>query len=52
MEIFPTGAVATVTGGVTEALTDNMAVILGVLAFAWGLKFVLRLLNKSTKGRV
>ena len=50
--IFPTDAVTTVTGGVTTAISDNIAVVLGVLAFGVGLKFVLRLFNKSLKGRV
>ena len=50
--IFPADAVTTVTGGVTSAIADNIAVVLGVLAFAWGLRYVIRLLNKSTKGRL
>lgn len=50
--IFPTDAVTTVTGGITSAISDNIAVVLGVLAFAVGLRFVLRLFNKSVKGKV
>lgn len=52
MSVFPTGAVTTVTGGVTDAITANIAVVLGVLAFAWGLKYIFKLLNKSTKGHL
>jgi hypothetical protein len=52
MSIFPVGAVATVTGGITTAISDNIAVVLGVLAFAVGLRYVLRLFNKSIHGRV
>jgi hypothetical protein len=50
--IFPTDAVSTVTSGVTSALSDNIGVVLGVLAFSVGIKFVLGLFNKSVKGRV
>jgi len=50
--IFPTDAVTTVTGGITSALSDNIAVVLGVLAFVVGLGIVLRLFNKGLKGRV
>lgn len=50
--IFPTGAVTTVTSGITSAISDNVAVVLGILAFAVGLRLVLRLFNKSLKGKV
>jgi hypothetical protein len=50
--IFPTDAVSTVTTGVTSAISDNIAVVLGILAFTLGLKYVLRLFKKSTKGTV
>jgi len=49
---FPAGQPAGVISAFTTVLTDNLPVILGVLAFAWGIKFVMKLLNKSTKGRV
>lgn len=52
MNIFPTDAVTTVTGGITSAISSNIAVVLGVLAFGVGLRFVLRLFNKSVKGKV
>jgi hypothetical protein len=50
--IFPTTAVADITGGITTALSDNIGVVLGVLAFTVGLAFVFRLFNKSIKGKV
>lgn len=50
--IFPVDAVTTVTGGITSAISDNIGVVLGVLAFTLGLKYVLRLFQKSTKGKV
>jgi len=52
MGIFPGTAVADVTGGFLDVVTDNIAVVLGILAFAWGINMVLRLTRKSTKGRV
>ena len=51
-EIFPAGAATTVIGGITDALADNIAVVLGVLAFVVGLRLVLRLFNRSVKGKV
>jgi hypothetical protein len=50
--IFPTDAVTTVTSGITTAISDNIAVVLGILAFAVGLRWVLKLFNKSVKGKV
>jgi hypothetical protein len=50
--IFPTDAVTTVVGGITSAISDNIGVVLGILAFAVGLRFTLRLFNKSVKGKV
>jgi len=52
MGIFPVDAVATVTGGITDAISDNIAVVLGVLAFAFGIKFITKMFNKSTRGRL
>lgn len=52
MDIFPTDAVTTVTGGITTAISDNIGVVLGVLAFVVGLNFVLRLFRKSVHGKV
>lgn len=52
MNIFPTDAVTTVTGGVTSFLSANIAVVLGILAFMLGLNYILRLTRKATHGRV
>ena len=52
MEILPVSTVTTVTGGMLDVVTANIVPILGILAFAWGVKFVTRAANKSTKGRV
>lgn len=52
MAIFPVGAVTTVTDGVTGFITDNIAVVLGILAFMLGLKLITKWLNHSTKGRI
>lgn len=52
MEILPVTTVATVTTGMLSVVTANILPILGILAFAWGVKFVTKLTNKSTKGRV
>jgi len=52
MEILPVTTVATVTGGMLDVVTANIVPILGILAFAWGVKFVTRQANKSTKGRL
>lgn len=49
--IFPTDAVTTVTGGITSAITDNIGVVLGLIAFTAGLKFVLHLFQKHAKVR-
>lgn len=52
MALFPATAVADITAGFIGVLTANMAVVLGVLAFAWGVNFVTRKLGKSTRGRI
>lgn len=50
--IFPVGAATDLISAITTAITDNIAPVLAVLGFAVGLKLVLRLFNKSVKGRV
>lgn len=50
--IFPTGAAATVVDGITEAITDNIGVVLTILAFTVGLAFVFRLFNRSLKHKL
>jgi len=50
--IFPVDAVTTVTGGITSALTDNIAVVLGIFAFMVALQLILRMVNRAKNGRV
>ncbi|HRJ90773.1 MAG TPA: hypothetical protein PLU21_01025 [Candidatus Saccharibacteria bacterium] len=50
--LFPTTAVADFTTAVTDVLSDNIAVVLGVLAFVFGIRFIFRLFNKSTRGHL
>jgi hypothetical protein len=50
--IFPTGSDTTIISGITSAISDNIGIILAVLAFTVGLRFVLKLFNKSIKGKV
>jgi len=50
--IFPVDAASDLISAITGAITDNIAPVLAVLGFAVGLKLVLRLFNKSVKGRV
>jgi hypothetical protein len=50
--IFPAAAATDLITGVTTAISDNIGVVLSVLAFTVGLKYVLRLFNKSVKGKV
>jgi len=52
MEILPSTTVADVTGGFLDVVADNIAVVLGVLAFAWGINFVLARFRRSTHGKV
>lgn len=50
--IFPTTTVADFTAALTAVLADNIAVVLGILAFVFGIKFIMRLFNKSTRGHL
>lgn len=45
MEILPTGAVTEITNGVRSVITDNIAVVLGMLAFIVGLSIVMALID-------
>lgn len=51
MSLFPVGAVTTVTDGITSAIADNIAVVLGILAFVVAVKWVFRLFNSSLHGK-
>ena len=50
--IFPTTAAADFITGVTTALSDNIGVVLAILAFMFGIRFILRMFNKSTRGHL
>lgn len=52
MGIFPLTAVADYTGSFLSVLTDNIGVVLGILAVTAGINWVLRMTRKSTKGRI
>lgn len=52
MSIFPVGSDTTMISGITDAISDNIVIILAVLAFTVGLRYVLRLFNHSVKGKV
>lgn len=52
MELLPETTVASVTGGFLSVVTDNIAPVLGILAFTWGIYFVMARLNKAKKGKI
>lgn len=47
--LFPTTAVADMISGITTVITDNIGVVLGVLAFSVGVGFVMRHFKKTTR---
>ncbi|HEX8182088.1 MAG TPA: hypothetical protein VF575_00625 [Candidatus Saccharimonadales bacterium] len=49
--IFPADTVTTVTTGITSAISDNIVVVVGLIAFTAGLKFVMHLFQKHAKVR-
>lgn len=50
--VFPSTAVTDITSGVTTAISDNIVVILGVLAFFTGLRIVFHLFHKQVGKKV
>jgi len=52
MTIFPTTAATDFTTAFTGILSSNIGVVLVILATMFGIKFVMRLFNKSTKGHL
>ena len=52
MNVFPTTAVSDFTTSFTGVIAANIAVVLGILALVYGIKFIMRLFNKSTKGHL
>jgi hypothetical protein len=49
---FPTGAASDLITAITTALSDNVGVVLAVLGFTVGLKYVIRWFNHSLRGRI
>lgn len=49
MEVLPAGTVTTLSTQLTTALTDNAAVIIGVIALGVAVSFVVRWFNKGTR---
>jgi hypothetical protein len=49
---LPASAGSDVVTQITSALSDNIAPILVLVGFGVGLKLVLRMFSKSTKGRI
>lgn len=52
MDIFPVDAVTDMTTGILAVVTANIAVVLGVLAFTVGIKWVTKHFGKATRGRI
>lgn len=52
MDIFPSTAVSDMTTGILAVVTANIAVVLGVLAFTVGVKWVTRHFGKATRARI
>lgn len=50
--VFPADTVTTFTTAVTGVLSANIGVVIGILAFVFGIKFIMRLFNKSTRGHM
>jgi len=49
---FPATAVTDFVTSVTTVLTDNIAVVLGIFGFTFGLGFIRRMVNKSAHGKI
>lgn len=49
---FPSTAVSDFVSAVTGVLTDNIAVVLGIFGFTFGLAFIRRMVNKSAHGKI
>lgn len=50
--ILPTTTAGTIASGFMDVVTDNIAPVLGVLAFSWGIYFITARLNKAKKGKI
>lgn len=52
MNIFPATTVSDMTSGILAVVTANIAVVLGVLAFTVGVRWVTKHFGKATRGRI
>lgn len=52
MALFPTSTVSDFTTGLTTVISENIGVVIGILALVFGIKFVMNLFNKSTRGHL
>lgn len=50
--IFPTDTITTFTNTITTTISDNMGMIVGVVAVIFGINFARRMLNRGMKGKV
>jgi len=50
--LFPTTTVTDFTTALTGVISDNISVVLGILAFMFGIRLIFRLFNKSTRGHL
>ena len=50
--IFPANTVTTFTDTITKTISDNMGMIIGVVAVIFGINFARRMLNRGLKGKV
>ena len=49
---FPTTTATDFVSAVTGVLSDNIGVVLAIFGAMFGIKFIFRLVNKSTKGHL
>ena len=52
MKVLPADTLAEFTAGLTGVLAANIGVVIGILALVFGIKFIFRLFNKSTRGHL
>ena len=52
VSIFPDTTLSTFTTQITSTISDNMGVIIGIVAVIFGINFARKMLNRGLKGRV
>lgn len=50
--LLPSTTAATLIDGFTDVVTANIAAVLGVLAFTFGVYFVMARLNRAKKNKI